>query len=136
MANSIWFSRVIIAVMLFLAVTPSVRAQQGETHEPYAVLEKGLKVKFADLTKDELGLRCSVYLKEGYDYDGGNSTMAKSSYVHRGTRMIIDGEFFELNHHGLQVGWFGDLGSAEWIPLSEDHIDYIILEEAPSEAKK
>jgi len=135
MTNVALLSCVVMTGAYFLMTVSPAWSQQGETRAPYTVLETGVKMKFADLTKNEMGLRCSVYLKDGQAYKQPTSTMASSSFVQRGSKMIIDGELSELNRHGIYVGWFGDSGSAEWIPIREDQIDYIILEKASPDSK-
>jgi hypothetical protein len=119
-------------VFLFAAAalglaTPLV-TEFGETLAPYPVQENGPHIAFSDLTKDELGRKCSVYLKPGRPCEreeSGNNP--DGVFAHRADRIIVNGEFNELGKKHVLMLWSPTEISASFYSIPEEDIAYIVF---------
>jgi len=113
-----------------LVMTTAVLAHEfSDTLAPYPVQEHGRRVEFAELTKQDLGKRCSVYLKPGRSCEReDDSNNPDGVFVHPPGRTIVNGEFSELGKKHLVLVWAPSDNSAYFYPIPEDDIDYIVFE--------
>lgn len=121
------FLRLLGVGSFLLASTHLSAMDEGDTSQPYGIVT-GRSVAFADLTKNDLGLRCTVYVKAYSlnDLPGGHT---EGMVVTQGDAILVNGEFNELGKHFLIVVWFDKTkNSSEPFPIAEEDIDHIVLE--------
>jgi hypothetical protein len=110
-----------------IGVAPLRAWDWGDTIAPYNAVV-GHSVKFSNLTKMDLGLRCTVFIKKASlpipaykarDYPGGITT--------EGSWIVVNGEFNELGKHFLVLAWFTGKRAGTFFPIAEDDIDHVAL---------
>jgi hypothetical protein len=102
----------------------------GDTLAPYGIVF-GRTVTFFGLTKKDLGLRCTVFIKKSslpipgrelHDYPEGMIST-------EGNWTVVNGEFNELGTHFLVLGWFTGPRSGYYFPIAGNDIDHIFLKD-------
>ena len=124
--------RLLGMAMTWLVLITMATADMGETQQPYPVQTNGEHIAFADLTKNDLGKKCSVYLKPSHhaDREGDVARNPFGIFVNRDGRTIVNGEFNELGKERIVVTWarVQKIGPVYFYPIAEDDIDYIVLQ--------
>ena len=129
-------ARVWLAAILSIGVMGAGQAfdkeplDHGETVEPYPLLTKGIKLQFAELDKQYLGRRCSVYFKTGQSGNmGGMGEVPEKMFIQQDRVTIENGELTGLSKHAIEVTWFSKPSGSHGGSIPEKDIDYIIVEE-------
>jgi len=105
----------------------AMATDSGDTNQPYTKVS-GRTVTFSRLTKSDLGLRCTVYLKDASSLPEVKYR-PKGMLVEEGKIIIVNGEFNELGKHFLIVTWYNKARySADFFSVAEEDIDHIELE--------
>ena len=117
------------ALFLFAICDTATAIDSGDTDQPYKKIS-GREVTFSHLTKNDLGLRCTVYLKEIPPHDVVKIyQMQKGMIVTQGKTAMVNGEFNELGKHFLVVVWYDKKNNfTQPFPIAAEEIDHIVLE--------
>ena len=117
------------ALFLFAICGVANALDSGDTNQPYEKIS-GREVTFSQLTKNDLGLRCTVYLKEiPPEYVLKTYQLQKGMIVTRGKTVMVNGEFNELGKHFLVAVWYDKKNYfTQPFPIAAEEIDHIVLE--------